>query len=274
LLVVVLVSVSLAIITLDYKQGPNGPLASVGDAVRTGMEPLQTAVTSITRPIGDFLSGLAHLPSLQRENEDLKQQLADAQTQINRIAIQQFQAQALRDLLGLRAALDPDGVGAIVIGNGVSNFDWTITIDRGAEDGLAAGMPVVTGTAEAPRAVGRVIDVSRGSADVELIIDPRSAVASILGDAREGGLVWGQGDDDLRMDGIVPGTEIHGNEQVWTQGYAIAGQRSVFPPDVLIGEVSRVTPESNSLQTSVLVRPAVDFSTLEYVIVLKSERHA
>ncbi len=272
LLVVALVSLSLAIITLDYKQGAGGPLATLGAAVRTAMEPLQSAVTSVTRPVGDFLSGLAHLPSLQRENEVLQQQLADAQAEILRNDFQQVQAEALRDLLGLTAALDPDAVAGLVIANGVSNFDWTVTINRGTNDGVAAGMAVVTGTAEAPRAVGRVIATTRNSADVELIIDPRSAVASILGDAREGGVVWGQGDDDLRMDLVEPGTKVGGNEEVWTQGYSVPGERSVFPPDILIGEVSRVTPESNSVQTSVLVRPAVDFSTLEYVLVLRSER--
>jgi len=132
---------------------------------------------------------------------------------------------------------------------------------------------VVTGAAEAPRAVGRVVSATRNSAVVELIIDPRSAVYAVLGDVREAGLVVGQGDDDLRMDLVKPSTEVSGNEQVWTQGYSVPGERSVFPPDVLLGAVSRVTPESNSLQTSVLVRPAVDFSTLEYVFVLRTEGH-
>jgi rod shape-determining protein MreC len=273
-LVVALVAASLSIITLDYRQGPNGPLSSVGDSVRTVMEPLQSAVTSVTRPVGDFLSGLAHLPSLQRENEELQRQLADSRTELIRFKFEQGQAEVLRDLLGLRAALDPEAVGGLVIANGVSNFDWTVTIDVGSSDGIDVGMPVVTGSADAPRAVGRVVDVTRGSADVQLIIDPRSAVAAILADAKEGGTVWGQGDADLRLDHVEPGTPVAGNEQVWTQGYSVPGVRSVFPPNVLIGEVSRVTPESNAVQTSVLIRPAVDFSTLEYVLVLKSEGSA
>ena len=65
LLVVVLVSVSLAVITLDYRQGEGGPLAALGDAAKTAMAPLQRAMTNVTRPIGNFFSGLAHLPSLE-----------------------------------------------------------------------------------------------------------------------------------------------------------------------------------------------------------------
>ena len=75
LLVVGLVAVSLAIITLDYRQGDAGPLASMGRAAQTFMAPMQQAVTTATRPVGDFFSGLAHLPSMARENQDLKREL-------------------------------------------------------------------------------------------------------------------------------------------------------------------------------------------------------
>ena len=65
LLVVVLVSISLAVITLDYREGQDGPLAGLGRDALAAMAPLQHAVTTVTRPIGDFFSGLAHLPSLE-----------------------------------------------------------------------------------------------------------------------------------------------------------------------------------------------------------------
>ena len=73
LLVVALVSVSLAVITLDYRQGDSGPLAGLGGAAKAFMAPMQRAVTAVTEPVGDFFSGLAHLPSLADENERLKE---------------------------------------------------------------------------------------------------------------------------------------------------------------------------------------------------------
>ncbi len=63
-MVVVLVSISLAVITLDYREGENGPLAGLGRAALAAMAPLQQAVTTVIRPVGDFFSGLVHLPSL------------------------------------------------------------------------------------------------------------------------------------------------------------------------------------------------------------------
>ena len=272
LLVVGLVAASLAIITLDYRQGDAGPLAATGRAAQAFMAPLQQAVTTATRPVGDFFSGLAHLPSMARENRDLKEQVATMQTQVAGSAQQQLELQQLRDLLGLSTSLDPNAIPAVVIGNGISNFDYSITIDKGSSDGIRVGQPVVTGSAASPRLVGQVVSVTPISSDVQLLIDRTFAVAGGLGTSGETGLVTGQGDQDLTMDGVPAGTTFPEGqpEYVFTVTYDIGGQHGRYPPDILIGEVSSVHEGSNALETDVSIRPAVDFSALEFVLVLQT----
>jgi rod shape-determining protein MreC len=273
LLVVVLVSVSLAVITLDYRQGEAGPLAGAGRAVRSAMAPLQEAVTTVTRPIGDFFRGLAHLPSLERENAELNDKVDDYETRIAQSEELQGRYEDLLDLLGLRQTLDPTAVPAVVIANGVSNFEWTVTIDRGSDDGIAVDMPVVAGDASAARLVGHVVAVTGNSSVVQLIIDTGHAVAGRL-EGRDVGLVRGQGDEDMVMELVDPGSEIDltgGPVEVFTMSYEVNGQQGRYPPGLLIGEVSRVFEGENQLETSVSVRPAVNFASLEYVLVLRLE---
>ena len=276
LLVVVLVSAALAIITLDYRQGQDGPLAAVGRTVQEVMSPMQKAVTTATRPVGDFFTGLAHLPTLARENQDLTDQLAAAQTEIARFTQQQQQLQTLLDLLGLKQTLYPSGVAAVVIANGVSNFDWSVTIDKGSNDGIQVDQPVVAGTADAPRLVGRVVSVTPNSSVVQLILDRDWHAAGALSPSQETGLLTGQGDQDLQMDGIDPGTPVDLTKpepiNVFTVSYEVNGQRGLYPPGILIGTVSRVFQGTNEIQTSVSVRPAVGFSALEYVLVLATTK--
>jgi rod shape-determining protein MreC len=273
LLVIVLVSLSLAIITLDYREGANGPLAAAGRAAQEGMTPLQRGVTAVTRPIGNFFSGLAHLPSLESENQQLKDEVANLQAQQAQVTYLRNQVVQLSQILALRESLDPSGVAAVVIGNGVSNIDYTITIDKGANDGVQVDQPVVAGGTD-PRLVGHVVSVTDVSADIQLIIDRRSAVAGILSTSptsQQTGLVTGQGDQDLQMDGIEQDTPFdlaHHPVQVFTVSYHVNGQGGLYPPGLLIGSVSQVFQGTNELQTSVSVRPAVDFSSLEYVMVL------
>ena len=270
LLVVVLVSVSLAVITLDYRQGDNGPLAGLGDAAKTAMAPLQRAVTNVTRPIGNFFSGLAHLSSLEDENRRLTVENAALKAQDAYNDYLRQQNQELQDQLDLTQTLAPDSVPAVVIANGLSNFEWTITIDKGSNDGIAMDQPVVTGNPDAEMLVGRIVSVEPDSANIQLIIDPRSAVAALLTSSHERGLITGQGDADLKMTDVETGTAIEGNEPVFTHGYEVAGQPGLYPPGLLIGAVSRTVPSDNATQEYVEVRPAVDFATLQYVVVLQA----
>ena len=272
LLVVVLVSISLAVITLDYREGESGPLAGLGRSALAAMAPLQQAVTTVIRPIGDFFSGLVHLPSLENENQRLQRELDAARADIAAGTDRESQLQQLSDLLGLKESLTPTSVPAVVIANGLSNFRFTITINKGSVDGIEMDQPVVTGSEQAPILVGRVVRVSAISAEVELIIDRNSTVAGRLSVSHETGQVQGQGEGDLRMSLVTPGTSVEGDETVVTQGYEVNGQKGLYPPGLVIGQVSRVVPGTDGLQEFVTVRPAVDFSALEFVLVLQTSR--
>jgi cell shape-determining protein MreC len=105
---------------------------------------------------------------------------------------------------------------------------------------------------------------------VRLIIDRDSAVAAVLEEAHEQGLITGQGDDDLKMTDVETGTEVGPAEKVWTLGYEAAGQPGLYPNGLLVGEVSRLVPADNATEEYVEVRPAVDFDTLQFVLVLQA----
>lgn len=272
LLVIGLVSASLLVITVDYRQ-EGGPLDELGGAVSGALAPLQEGVTAIVRPVENFFSGLANLPSMADENAALKDAVADLQAELATTAVLQEQLEQLQGLLDLRTALDPEGVPAVVIANGVSNFDWSVTINEGAADGIEPGMPVVAGSAGGARLVGSVVTTTDDSAVVQLIIDPGHVVAGVIGTGPENGAVVGAGDADMVMD-YVKRVDPQGTgdaaPQVFTASYEINGQTGKYPPNLLIGTVSSTLEETNEGQATVTVRPSIDFSTLEYVMVLRS----
>jgi rod shape-determining protein MreC len=270
--VIGLVSASLVIITVDYRQ-EGGILDDMGGAAVAALAPLQRGVTAIAQPIGNFFTGLANLPSLAEENERLRDELADAQAQLVRAESRDIAYRSLYQILELTQTLDPDGVPAVVVANGVSNFDWTVTIDHGSDDGIEVGMPVVTGSSQGARLVGSVASVTGGESVVQLIIDPDHHVAGVIGDSREIGLVSGQGYADMTMDYVERVDRTVGGDEavpVATTSYEIGGQVGRYPPNLLIGTVSSSLQEINAGQVTLQVRPAVDFSSLEFVLVLKS----
>ena len=269
LLVVTLVAISLAIITVDYRAGEEGPLAAAGRAMSSALTPMQRAVSNVVQPVSDFFSSLAELPSLAQRNAALQRQVEDLKTaqQLNQELAERIED--LEQLLDLKAILSRT-IPARVIGSGVSNFEWTITIDRGSDDGVAMNMPVVTGAADGPRLVGRVIGVTPISSVVQLLIDRGFGVPATLSTSHEAGMVEGRGEDELRMRLLGPGVEVGETEpeSVFTLGFRVNGRPGLYPAGILIGTVSRAFSEPGSVESFVTIRPAVDFSTLRYVLVM------
>lgn len=264
LLVVVLVSISLAVITVDYRQGPDGPLAGLGRSSISLMAPLQRGVTNITRPIGNFFVSIAHLPSLSADNERLREELAAANAEINQSTGLQAEVDRLLDQSNLANSIDFPVVNSLVISAGPSNFENLITIDRGSADGIAVDMPVVTGGPIGARLVGRIAQVTDHASTVLLITDRVAATAARLVGTRQSGLLEGMGDADMRMTFLNTDVAVEPGAVVETNGY----QNGLYPPGITIGEVSRFVPATATTESFVTVRPAADFSTLDYVAVV------
>jgi rod shape-determining protein MreC len=261
LLVVSLVMLSLLTITVDYRSGDSGPFAVVGRGMLSVIGPLQAAVARVARPVGDFFTGVINIGSLQSENEALRAELDEARSQQVRDASIRREYEQLLSLVGLAEELELEGVGALVVAESVSNFEWSVTIDKGTADGIAVNMPVVSGEG----LVGHVTEVSSGWSKIQLLIDPDSFVAGRLVGSGETGIVHGQTDArDLTMELVDDEVQVEPSEQVVTSGF----QGALYPPRILIGVVSHVYSQPGSLDKLVAIRPAVDFSSLVFVLVV------
>jgi rod shape-determining protein MreC len=195
-LVLLLVTVSLVTITIDYRQGESGPLGAIGRGALTVITPLQEAVSKVTRPIGDFLSTLTDFPSLRGQIERLEDELDEARRGLVAVRAIEEENRDWEDMFELSRLTAQREIGARVIASGVSNVEWTVTIDVGASDGVRENMPVLDPSGLA----GRVIRVTSSSAVVLLAIDPDSHVSGkIVSSDLIGTLQGAGGGNDLRM---------------------------------------------------------------------------
>ena len=265
-LVVSLVMLSLLTITIDYRGGDSGPLATAGRGALAVVGALQSSARHVFHPVASFFSGLAHVGSLQAENKQLRDRVHELEVDSARGVSVKRERDRLTALFRLQAELGLKGVAAVVIGQSVSNFEWSVTINRGSSDGVATDMPVISGDG----LVGHVIETSANTSKVLLIVDPKSRVAARLAEAGETGLLTGRTQkEDLRLDLFVPRVDVAPDEIVETSGYQVPGGGDpLFPPGILIGFVSRASIQPGTLQPLVTVRPAVDFSSLEFVEVV------
>jgi rod shape-determining protein MreC len=261
LLVISLVMASLLTITVDYRGGDSGPLEVAGQGALSVVGAVQAGVSRVMRPVSDFFSGLANVGSLRAENEALKEQVRGLQAEVGQSVSDARVTRELMELLNLKEQLRlKSTVAASVIGESVGNLEWYITIDKGSSSGVRVDMAVVSGDG----LVGRVVDVAPNASTVQLIIDPGAAVAGRLASSGETGLIVGQRQRDLTMDLVNPAAKVFPNEQVLTAGY----QGGLYPPEIPVGFVSHVYTQPGSLTKTIAIRPAVNFSALEFVLVV------
>jgi rod shape-determining protein MreC len=258
---VALVLASLLTITVDFRGGESGPLAGLGRTALGVVSPLQQAISNVFRPVTDFIQGVTNIGSLRAENQRLRDQLQVLARQQQERTTLRRENEELKKIFGLSERLQLATIGAEIIGESPSNFEYSVVINRGADDGIEVDTAVI-----GPEGlVGRVIRVSGSSSVVLLIIDPESAVGVRLAASGETGVLVGRRENDLRFDLVDQNTTVRAGELVETSGLG-----GVFPAGVPVGVVSFAGSDEASLVKQVLVRPNVDFSALRLVAVIRT----
>ena len=251
----------LVTITIDYRQGASGPLGAIGRGALTVITPLQEAVSKVTRPVGDFLSTLTEIPSLRGEIERLEDELDEARSDLVAVQAIEEENRDWEELFELSRVTPQGEVGARVIASGVSNLEWTVTLDVGTSDGVRENMPVL----DPDGLAGRVIEVTSSSAVVLLAIDTDSHVSGKIVSSDLIGTVQGAGgDNDLQMEFVGSDVPVEAGSIVVTAGL----EGGLFPANLPIGEVARVLSTPGAPTQLVEVRPYVDFSAIDNVVVV------
>jgi rod shape-determining protein MreC len=257
-----LVLTSITLLTLDQRGPAAGALSTVKDGVRDAFAPVQRASDKAFAPVGKLVGGVLHYGDLETENARLRQENADLRGDVLRADDAERERRQLLDQLALATPDDIPRVDARVVSTSPSNFALTVEIDKGTNDGVATGMPVVTGAG----LVGRVVEASRSRAVVQLLTDPKFSVGVRLATSGDIGVANGErSSKTLSLDLIDPATVVAPGEVVVTSGL----QQSRFPPGYPVGKVVTAQAPAGALQQEVRIEPTVDLRRLSFLTVLQ-----
>ncbi len=243
--------------------GPS--LNGIRGRVRDSLRPARNLGGSITAPIDDAVGKARNYRALKEENARLIRERDEAKASAYKYddAVREN-----RELLMLGKFRDPNGyksVNARVVSLGGSNFEDKVELDRGANDGVVLGAPIVT----AAGLVGRVVRVYPSSSDAALITDPELKVGVRLAKSGDVGIATGLRISNQRtprlvvnLVGLDAKPEI--GEMIVTSGL----QKSAFPPGLPVGIVRKFKPGAINLDLT--IDPVVDLrpSHLSFVKVL------
>jgi rod shape-determining protein MreC len=239
-----------------------GLLAPIEGLAGTPLNALSGLFNRIALALTGGVSDLAEIQELRQRNADLEEALARLQPQLVEALEIQADYERLADLFDYTVRFpDQQFIAADVIGGDANNLlrSTTIIINRGARDGVAVGMPVVTGQG----LVGRIIRLSADAAQVLLVTSSESAVSARVQASRAEGSVIGNVDGSLTL-GFVPlNAGLADNDIIITSG--LGGN---FPADIVIGQAINV--RQTELAREADVRSLINFDILEVVLVITS----
>ncbi|NUR54611.1 MAG: rod shape-determining protein MreC [Acidobacteria bacterium] len=200
------------------------------------------------------------LRGVRAENEELRRQLAQLQVKLQEEHALAARSQRLQALMDLQSSSGLPTLAAEVIGGNPNPGLKTVTIGRGSADGVHTDMAVVSPTGVVGRIIGQP---ATHAARVQLLIDRNAAAGALVERSRAGGMVVGtDADPPLRMELVANLADVKDGDDVVSSGVD-----GIYPKGFLIGRVER-SERGNGLYRKITIRPAVDFSSIEEVLVV------
>jgi rod shape-determining protein MreC len=226
---------------------------------------VQRAIAGIVGGVRNGWGNYVALRGARVENEALHKQVADLEVRLQEQRALAARAVRLQELMDLKTNTSLPTIAAEIIAGNPNPGMLTVTIDRGSADGVQANMAVIS-----PRGiVGRVVGNPASHASrVQLIVDRTAAAGAISERSRAGGMVVGiDGEPPLRMDLVSNLADIGVGDVIVTSGVD-----GIYPKGFVLGKVEK-SERGNKLYRAITVRPAVDFSSLEEVLVVLVAAH-
>ena len=222
--------------------------------------PIQKSLTWVVEGTGGGVSGYLALRGAHEEAAQCRAELSQSKAEINALEQARIENERLRKLLAYtETTLEPDIMARVVGVNASSNF-LSIRLDRGEDDGVRAGMPVVTSDG----VVGQIVRSVGHSSDVMLLSDASSRIGVVVQRTGSRATAAGSGgrgtlslENALRSDELVEGDLI-----------ITSGVDGIFPHGLVVGKVEQVQKLPSSLFLTASVRPAVNLRRLREVLIV------
>jgi len=258
---IVLVIVCVAVVTLYVRESDQGPLHKIQDVFLDIVSPISSGFAKLLRPIKDGFINLFHLPTLSRENAELRREVADLKRKQAGAQELEAEVEELKELLNWSGENpEMENVGADIIGQSPDNWQRLMIVNAGSSSGVKKYMSVVT---REGLLVGRIISVGSRSSVVQLITDSRSGVGARNQRSRETGVVEGRNKRVTRFVPMSDEADMKVGDIVETSGLG-----GTCPPDIPMGTISKIEKREKGFTRMIEVEPYVEFSKLDKVLVI------
>ena len=238
---------------------------SMGDVLVQGvLAPFRATATNLTSAAEKYYSYMFRYEALAAENEVLEARIAEMEDVAREADTISRENVRLREALNLKTVHeDYVLVDAYIIGWSSTDWENTLTINRGTAAGIEENMCAVTANGEV---VGLVTEAGINYAEVTTVLDSTLEISGTISSSGYNGMVSGgyvEGHETLLQMNYLPSAAIIRNkEQVVTSG------STVYPRGLIIGSIVDAGFEETGIAKYALLDPAAEISSLEQIFII------
>jgi rod shape-determining protein MreC len=207
---------------------------------------------------GEKIRGLYQV---QRENHELRKDLAALTVENNILEEERLENQRLRQLLEFKNILDFEVIPAEVIARDPNFRVNTVLISAGARLGVQRYLPVI----DIRGLVGKVTEAFPDYSSVQMLFDPGFKVSGLVQRSRVAGIVAWKGGQLLELEYVPSAADVQVGDEIVTSGLS-----RIYPTGLKIGRVTRVSRDPQSLFKIVEISPFADLYNVEELFIIKT----
>jgi rod shape-determining protein MreC len=238
-----------------------GVVAGLRSAANFVVTPFSVTVNFVARPVGHLLAGAINYSDVVAQNQRLRYELGLANERANATWGESRSLAEISTSLNVPFAAGLTQVAAQVTSLSPTNFVATVDIDKGRDDGVLAGEPVVANGG----LVGTVSATTPHGATVRLITDVASSIGVTFGVNQPSIIVSGRGvNNGLSATSVPLNSSITPGQILSTDG--LAG--GLYPVGLPVARVRTETLTPGAATYDLTLEPTADLRHLTYVDVL------
>ena len=262
----ILVGIAVFLAAIMAYAGANGRLtAAPQEILSVAVAPFQRAAAAVSNGVSSLWEKYTNIDAILEENEKLTTENAELRGQMVDYDKLKAENEAYKALANIQEKnSNATYVSGFVIGRDPLDEFGGFTLDKGTADGVAVNDAVIS---DRGYLLGMVVEADLTSCKVMTILHPSFNAAGVVSRTRENGILNGNttyaADGLCTLTNLERSTETHAGDQVITTGLG-----GVFPPDLLVGTVQDVVPETSGKSSIAVVRPGADPRTAKHVFIV------
>jgi len=225
------------------------------------INPVRGYLLRFSDTIADIFSGILNSKNLKEENERLILQNQALKSILSNYLGMKIENDALRQALKIKERQKFDFILAEVISRSPLNFSQSFTINKGSEDGVKVGEPVIWA---GEVLVGEVREVHKNTSNIRSINDSEFRAAVFVGEKRIEAIFKGNGLEPPQLDLVPMNAEIVSGDRIITSGLD-----KKFPRGLYLGEVKSIKKLEGKIFQEIEVDLPFQWNNLEQVLIIK-----